>query len=121
MSLYAQKARVNQYRDSLIFVHKEWISTSQDTGYLYFFKLKPKDETDWEYGQLGLIDTTKKEIERYSYEFDDDLDFSKYEDQRTQIELAIRKFEMKDRKRYNVLDESEFESLRSARPSYRYN
>mgnify|MGYP001579951332 CR=1 FL=1 len=44
MSLYAQKARINQYKDSMLFIHKSWVSDVSDSGYLYFYKIKDSDE-----------------------------------------------------------------------------
>lgn len=121
MALYAQKARINQYKDSLVFVSKDWVNTTSDTGYLYFYKIKEEDGDDWDYGYIGLIDTTKAEVERYTYEYDDDLYFNKYESETLQIEMEIRKFEMKDRKRYSVADEPKFKALQSSRSRYRFD
>lgn len=116
MSLYAQKARINQYKDSVLFVAKEWVNTGKDSGYIYFYKVKNED--DWEYGYMGPIDTAVAEIERYAYEFDDDIRYNKYEDESLQIRKQVRKYEMKDRKRYRVTDEEEFEALKPKRSRY---
>jgi uncharacterized protein YbaP (TraB family) len=118
MSLYAQKARINQYNDSLMFVDKHWVQDGKDSGYLYFFKIKEKDEDDWNYGYLGPIDTTKAEVERYGYEFDDEMRYSKYEDEDLQIRKQVREYEMRHRKRYRVTDEAEFEELKPKRGQY---
>jgi uncharacterized protein YbaP (TraB family) len=119
MSLYAQKARVNQYKDSLLFVIKKYVKTKTDSGYLYFYKSKEKKE-DWVYGYIGLIDSTVQEIERYAYIYDEDFNFNKYEDESVQLMKQIREFEMRDRKRYRVSDEPEFEDLKSPRQRYNY-
>ncbi len=113
IALYAQKARVNQYRDSLVLVDKHWVSTFKDTGYLYFFKVK--SEGDWSYGYLGPVDTTIAEVERDAYDFDDEMSYSKYENEALQIRKQVREFEMAHRMRYRVTDETEFETLKSNR------
>lgn len=113
MTLYAQKARVNQYKDSLLFVDKYWVCNTKDTGYLYFFKVS--DEGDWKYGYIGPIDTAIVEIERNSYQFDDDIRYSKYENESLQIRKQVREVEMADRKRYRVTDEAGFEKLKPQR------
>ncbi|PCJ65678.1 MAG: hypothetical protein COA58_09745 [Bacteroidetes bacterium] len=114
IALYAQKVRVNQYKDSLLFVSKHWVSDSKDSGYLYFYKTKERND-DWVYGYLGPIDTTQVEVERYGYDYDDDFNFNKYEDEFLQIKKQVREFEMRNHKRYRVSDDPEFESLKSQR------
>lgn len=116
MSLYAQKARINQYKDSVLFVTKEWVQTAKDSGYMYFYKVKQGD--DWDYGYIGPIDTASTEIERYAYRFEDDIRYNKYEDESLQIRKQVREYEMKDRKRYRVTDEAEFEALKPKRSRY---
>ena len=59
-------------------------------------------------------------IERYGYDIDKNLPVSKYEDEQLQIDLAVRKYEMRKRKRYRVEDEPIFSKLQARRPSYRY-
>jgi len=120
ISLYAQKARINQYRDSLVFVEKHWVERGADSGYLYFYKHKEKEE-DWVYGYLGPIDTAIAEIERYTYEFDEDIGFNKYEDESLQLKKAVRTYLMEKRKRYRVSDEPEFESLTRQRRRFNYS
>ena len=120
ISLYAQKARINQYKDSLVFVEKHWVKRGADSGYLYFYKHKEKEE-DWTYGYLGPVDTTEAEVERYSYEFDDDIGFNKYEDEALQLKKATRTYLMENRKRYRVSDEPAFESLKTQRRRFNYN
>ena len=120
ISLYAQKARINQYRDSLVFVEKHWVDRGADSGYLYFYKHKEKEE-DWVYGYLGPIDSAIAEIERYTYEFDEDIGFNKYEDESLQLEKAVRTYLMEKRKRYRVSDEPEFESLTRQRRRFNYS
>lgn len=116
MSLYAQKARINQYKDSLLFVTKEWVHTKQDSGYIYFYKVKQDDE--WEYGYIGPVDTAANEVERYSYEFEEDIRYNKYEDHDLQIRKQVREYEMRNRKRYRVTDEEKFEALKPTRGRY---
>lgn len=119
MALYAQKARINQYRDSLLFVSKAWVSDGKDSGYMYFYKSKYKSE-DWQYGYMGPIDSTEAEIERYKYDYDDDLGYSKYEDEALQIRKTIREYEMQNHPRYRVSDEPEFKNLQSKRRRFGY-
>lgn len=119
LSLYPQKARVNQYKDSLLFVMKEFVKMKTDSGYLYFYKSKDKKE-DWVYRYIGLIDSSVQEIKRYAYTYDEDFSFNKYEDESVQLRKQIREFEMRDRKRYRVSDESEFKDLKSPRRRYNY-
>ena len=116
MSLFAQKARVNQYKDSLEFVSKHWVQTRKDSGYLYFYKVKEDD--NWVYGYVGPIDTAVAVVERYGYAFEDDIRYNKYEDQDLQIRKRVRQYEMQDRKRYRVTDEEEFTALRPKRSRY---
>ena len=72
------------------------------------------------YGYIGLIDSTVQEIERYAYTYDEDFNFNKYEEESVQLRKQIREFEMIDRKRYRVSDESELEDLKSLRRRYSY-
>ncbi|MDB9883083.1 TraB/GumN family protein [Bacteroidia bacterium] len=119
MALFAQKARVNQYKDSLVFVSKHWISESKDSGYLYFFKNKEKSE-DWTYGYIGPIDTTVAVVERYTYDFDDNVSVNKYEDESLQIRKKLVEYRMRNRKRYRASDDPEFDSLTSVKRRFRY-
>ncbi|MGB1038653.1 MAG: hypothetical protein ACPGYY_08405, partial [Bacteroidia bacterium] len=112
MALFAQKARINQYKDSLVFVSKHWVSDDKDSGFMYFFKSKEKNE-DWEYGYLGPIDTTVAEVERYTYEFEESFSFNKYEDEALQIRKQVRTHEMRNRNRYRVSDDPEFSELKT--------
>jgi len=116
ISLYAQKARINQYKDSVVFVSKHWVQSAQDTGYLYFYKVKQDDE--WDYGYIGPIDTTASVVERYSYTFEDNIRYSKFEDESLQIRKYVREYEMQDRKRYRVTDEAQFKDLVPKRSRY---
>ena len=118
--LFAQKTRINQYKDSLVFVTKQWVTTAQDSGYMYFFKAKEKNE-DWVFGYIGLIDTTLSTLNRYGYSFEEDMNFNKYEDEAQQIALEIRKMEMADRPRYRAVDEEQFKELKSKTRNYRYS
>ena len=86
---------------------------------MYFYKFKEKDE-DWIYGYLGPIDTTVAELGRYRYEFDEDINFNKYEDESQQIKKAVRTYLMENRKRYRVSDEPEFKSLKTQRRRFNY-
>ena len=72
------------------------------------------------YGYIGLIDSTVQEIERYAYTYDEDFNFNKYEEESVQLRKQIREFEMRDRKRYRISDEPEFENLKSQRRRYNY-
>ena len=119
-SLYAQMIRLNQYKDSLVFVEKHYVKRGQDSGYLYFYKHKEKEE-DWTYGYLGPVDTNKAEVERYTYEFDEDINFNKFEDEALQIKKATRTYLMEKRKRYRVSDEPEFEPLKTQQRRFNYN
>jgi hypothetical protein len=119
IALYAQKAQVNQYKDSLVFVTKHYVNDSKDSGYLYFYKTKEKND-DWVYGFIGPVDTTKVEVERYAYDYDDDINFNKYEDEALQIKKEVRKFEMKKHKRYRVSDDPEFKELKTQRRRFNF-
>jgi len=118
LALYAQKARINQYKDSALIVDKRWLSSDKDSGYIYFIKVKEDD--DWNYGYIGPIDTTQAEVERWSYDFDDAMRFNKYEDEDLQLTKQMREFEMQDRPRYRVSDEKRFEDLKSNYGRFNY-
>lgn len=113
LALYAQKVRVNQYKDSVVLVDKRWVTMEKDSGYMYFIKVKQDD--DWDYGYIGLIDTTQDEVERWAYEYEENIRYSKYEDEELQLSKQVREYEMRKRPRYRVTDEKRFEDLK---PNY---
>ncbi|MFT5056109.1 MAG: hypothetical protein ACI80H_000817 [Pseudoalteromonas distincta] len=67
---------------------------------------------------MGLIDSTVQEIERFACASDEYFNFYKYKDESVQLRRQIREFEMRDRKRYRVSDEPEFENLKRQRRRY---
>ena len=119
-SLFAQRAFLNLEKDSLVLLYKIWLSLPSDTGYMYCFKSKTKDNNDWEYGYIGPIDSSNTALKIWGYNFEDDFDYNKFEDEELQIRMATRKLEMQNRKRYRVSDEEEFKNLQTGRSRYRY-
>ena len=119
-SLYAQRSFINLEKDSLVLIQKDWLEQSKDTGFIYFFKAKPKNEDEWEYGYIGPIDSTDSELKRWNYEFEDDFGFNKFEDETLQLKMQLRQLQMQNRRRYRVTDEEEFKNLRSGRSRYLY-
>lgn len=119
-SLYAQRSFINLEKDSLVLIQKNWAHLASDTGYIYFFKAKLKDEDDWEYGYIGPFDTTAVELKPWNYEFEDDFGFNKFEKEDLQLKMQLRSLEMQNRKRYRVSDEQEFKNLATGRSRYMY-
>lgn len=117
-SLYAKKSRTNVLRDSLVFLKKQFVDIPKGSGYLYFFKTMDKYETDWEYGYVGLFDSTNSEFLSAGYKYSTDINLSKYQDEALQIELQIRKFEMAHRERYKAAEEERFKKLYVKKPYY---
>ena len=112
ISMYGDKNNLNAFRDSITFVSKELIHLNEDSGYLYFFKVKNKYGDDWRVGYIGLF-PSNGEIDSLDVDhYDDEMYYSKYEDMDLQTRLQIRKLQMEDRKRYRVEDEKEFKDLK---------
>lgn len=117
-SSYAQKAGININRDSIVFLGKQLAETAKDSGYVYFFKTKGKYDDEWEYGYIGLFDTSKTKFGFHRLVYNTDMPYNKYEDEGLQLQLQTRKLEMAHRKRYDVADEEEFKGLKKKQSYY---
>ena len=119
-ALFAQRAYLNVNKDSLEFIKKEYTIIQKDTGYIYYFKSKSSYDDEWSYGYIGVIDTTKKELDKWGYDFEESISFNKYEDTDLQLRMQLRELQMQNRPRYRVSDEPEFEDLKNTRRRYYY-
>jgi uncharacterized protein YbaP (TraB family) len=117
-SSYAQKASININRDSITFLGKYEAQTPDDSGYVYFFKTKGKYDDEWEYGYIGLFDTTQTLFGQHKLVYNTDMRYNKYENEDLQLRMQTRKIEMAHRKRYDVTDEEAFKSLKRKQSYY---
>ncbi|MFD1551313.1 hypothetical protein DNU06_12670 [Putridiphycobacter roseus] len=70
----------NQETDSMIFIERKWLEMQNDTGYVYFYKSKRKNEDNWVLDYIGLQPLNENEINLDPRFITDGIKIEKYKD-----------------------------------------
>lgn len=114
VSAFGSFANLNLYRDSVELV--ETIETKIEglDSRVYFYRVKKKNANLWSMGYITVQTKDNGAITFNQDLFQGSMDYSEFEEDDIQIQRQIRELEMKKRRRYEVLDEPEFEELRNS-------
>ena len=70
----------NQETDSMVFLERKLINLQNDTGYVYFYKSKRKNEDDWVLDYIGLQPTNESKITTAPRFITEGVKIEKYKD-----------------------------------------
>jgi uncharacterized protein YbaP (TraB family) len=112
ISAFASYSNINLLKDSVIFVQKEKTTIDHEDAEVYFFRVKRKNADKWSMGYIAILHKENDSL-HFDQEFhESSMEYSEFDEDEIQINRKIRELEMMKRKRFDVLDEPEFEILR---------
>lgn len=85
--------------DSIVFIKKHLISTKKGKGYIYFYKSKREDDSDWELSYVGLQPVDSSKISLSTYIQEDGIEFYDDEELEEKIEEALKEAKLEGRER----------------------